>query len=34
MLAWAADRGHELRALSVTRPDLEDVYLELTKEDS
>jgi ABC-2 type transport system ATP-binding protein len=30
VLAWAADRGLELDGLSVTRPTLEDVYLELT----
>lgn len=28
--AWALDRGIELDALEVTRPSLEDVYLELT----
>jgi ABC-2 type transport system ATP-binding protein len=29
LLAWAAERGIELEELSITRPDLEDVYLEL-----
>jgi ABC-2 type transport system ATP-binding protein len=32
LLAWAADAGIELEALSVTRPTLEDVYLQLTEE--
>ena len=32
LLAWAADRGIELEGLTVTRPTLEDVYLELTEE--
>jgi ABC-2 type transport system ATP-binding protein len=32
LLAWAADRDAELEGLTVTRPDLEDVYLELTQE--
>ena len=32
LLAWAADEGIELEALSVTRPSLEDVYLQLTEE--
>jgi ABC-2 type transport system ATP-binding protein len=32
LLAWAADRGIELDGLTVTRPTLEDVYLELTEE--
>ena len=27
---WATERGLELDALTVTRPSLEDVYLELT----
>ena len=30
LLAWAADRDLELEGLSVSRPTLEDVYLELT----
>ena len=30
LLAWAAARGVELEGLTVTRPTLEDVYLELT----
>src|SRR3954452_15041995 len=29
LLAWAADRGVELEGLTVTRPTLEDVYLQL-----
>ena len=32
LLAWAADRDAELEGLTVTRPSLEDVYLQLTKE--
>ena len=32
LLAWAADAGIELEALTVTRPSLEDVYLQLTEE--
>jgi ABC-2 type transport system ATP-binding protein len=28
---WASERGEELEALTVTRPTLEDVYLELTE---
>src|SRR6476661_10128348 len=31
LLAWAADAGIELEALTVTRPSLEDVYLQLTE---
>jgi ABC-2 type transport system ATP-binding protein len=30
LTGWALDRGIELRGLLVTRPTLEDVYLELT----
>jgi ABC-2 type transport system ATP-binding protein len=30
LLDWASGRGEELEGLSVTRPSLEDVYLELT----
>jgi ABC-2 type transport system ATP-binding protein len=30
LLDWASMRGEELEGLSVTRPSLEDVYLELT----
>jgi ABC-2 type transport system ATP-binding protein len=30
LLEWANGRGEELEGLSVTRPSLEDVYLELT----
>jgi ABC-2 type transport system ATP-binding protein len=32
VLGWAADRDIELEALSVSRPTLEDVYLQLTEE--
>jgi ABC-2 type transport system ATP-binding protein len=32
LLAWAADRGAELEGLTVSRPSLEDVYLQLTEE--
>ncbi len=32
LLEWAAHRGMELEHLTVTRPTLEDVYLELTEE--
>ena len=31
LTAWAMERGVELDALEVTRPTLEDVYLELTR---
>jgi ABC-2 type transport system ATP-binding protein len=31
LLNWASARGEELPALTVTRPTLEDVYLELTE---
>jgi ABC-2 type transport system ATP-binding protein len=31
VIAWAAGRGVELEHLSVTRPTLEDVYLDLTE---
>ena len=30
LLGWAAERGIELQGLTVIRPTLEDVYLELT----
>ena len=30
LFLWATERGEELDALTVTRPSLEDVYLELT----
>jgi ABC-2 type transport system ATP-binding protein len=33
LTAWAVARGEELDGLTVTRPNLEDVYLELTRED-
>jgi ABC-2 type transport system ATP-binding protein len=32
LLAWAADHDEDLDDLTVTRPNLEDVYLELTEE--
>ena len=32
LLSWAAVRGIELEGLAVTRPTLEDVYLQLTEE--
>jgi len=32
LLQWAADAAIELEALTVTRPTLEDVYLQLTEE--
>jgi ABC-2 type transport system ATP-binding protein len=32
ILAWAAGRGMELENLTVARPSLEDVYLQLTEE--
>jgi ABC-2 type transport system ATP-binding protein len=32
LLSWAAVRGAELELLSVSRPSLEDVYLQLTQE--
>jgi ABC-2 type transport system ATP-binding protein len=31
---WAIRRGHVLAGLTVERPSLEDVYLELTREDA
>ncbi len=31
LVAWANERGEELAGLTVTRPSLEDVYLELTE---
>jgi ABC-2 type transport system ATP-binding protein len=33
LVDWAASRGEELDGLTVTRPTLEDVYLELTAEE-
>ena len=30
LTGWALDRGIELAGLTVSRPSLEDVYLELT----
>jgi ABC-2 type transport system ATP-binding protein len=32
LMSWAAVRGIELEALTVSRPTLEDVYLQLTQE--
>jgi ABC-2 type transport system ATP-binding protein len=32
LVIWASDRGEELDGLTITRPSLEDVYLELTDE--
>ena len=32
LTGWALERGLQLEELSVTRPSLEDVYLELTKD--
>ncbi|MBA2764974.1 MAG: ABC transporter ATP-binding protein [Thermoleophilaceae bacterium] len=32
LTGWALERGHDLRGLTVERPSLEDVYLELTGE--
>jgi ABC-2 type transport system ATP-binding protein len=32
VLGWVADHGEELQALTVSRPTLEDVYLQLTDE--
>jgi ABC-2 type transport system ATP-binding protein len=32
VLGWVADRGEELQALTVSRPTLEDIYLQLTDE--
>jgi ABC-2 type transport system ATP-binding protein len=32
LLQWAAERDIELEALAVTRPSLEDIYLQLTEE--
>jgi ABC-2 type transport system ATP-binding protein len=34
LVAWAAARDTELDGLTVTRPSLEDVYLELTQEEA
>jgi ABC-2 type transport system ATP-binding protein len=31
LTGWALDRGMRLEALDVSRPTLEDVYLELTR---
>ena len=33
LMAWASRQGVELEGLTVTRPTLEDVYLELTNTD-
>ena len=32
LTGWAMERGYELSGLEVTRPSLEDMYLELTEE--
>jgi ABC-2 type transport system ATP-binding protein len=32
LTSWALERGHDLPGLEVTRPSLEEVYLELTQE--
>jgi ABC-2 type transport system ATP-binding protein len=32
LVAWAVARDTELEGLTITRPSLEDVYLELTQE--
>ena len=32
LVIWASDRGEELDGLTITRPSLEDVYLDLTDE--
>src|SRR3989440_3300206 len=34
LIAWAAERGMELEALTVARPSLEDIYLQLTGSES
>ena len=34
LLTWAAARGMELEQLTVSRPSLEDIYLELTTEEA
>jgi ABC-2 type transport system ATP-binding protein len=31
LIAWASERNRELEGLTITRPSLEDVYLELTE---
>jgi ABC-2 type transport system ATP-binding protein len=33
LTGWAAERGVELRGLTVDRPSLEDIYLSLTEEE-
>ena len=33
LTGWALERGLELEGLTVDRPTLEDVYLQLTAED-
>ena len=33
LTSWALERGIELPGLTVSRPSLEDVYLELTADD-
>ncbi len=34
LTGWAAENGHDLPGLTVARPSLEDVYLELTDEEN
>jgi ABC-2 type transport system ATP-binding protein len=34
LTGWAAERGHDLPGLTVARPSLEDVYLQLTDEEN
>ena len=34
LTGWALERGHELNGLELARPSLEDVYLELTGDES
>ena len=33
LTGWAVDRGADLPGLQVTRPTLEDVYLDLTRDE-
>ena len=34
LLTWADVHGYELEGLSVTQPSLEDVYLQLTRQEA
>jgi ABC-2 type transport system ATP-binding protein len=34
LVLWASEHGRELDGLTITRPSLEDVYLELTDEEA